>query len=39
VGVDLSECLLEDNEEDKESLTTLNQMTKMGDSASELEEI
>jgi hypothetical protein len=39
MGVDLSECLLEDCEEDKESLTTLNQYTKMGDNASELEDI
>jgi hypothetical protein len=35
MGLDLSECAREgDCEEDKESLTTLNQMTKMGDNGS-----
>lgn len=31
--------LAEDNDYDKESLTTLNQLTKQGDNASEIEDL
>lgn len=30
---------MEDNDYDKESLTTLNQLTKQGDNASEIEDL